>query len=136
MGRPSTGTLHTGQQKCCACGIFKTSAQFGSSKAYVDGRQRACKLCMSARWRNEHKKKYGLDQELFDLIALEQDGKCAACGEVPGGKRPQLFVDHNHKTKRLRGLLCGRCNSGLGFFDESPDKLERATLYLQLRDAS
>jgi Recombination endonuclease VII len=58
--------------------------------------------------------------------ALAQDGMCAICGR----KRRRLCVDHCHRHGHLRGLLCGRCNSGVGFFSDSPPLLLRAALYL------
>ncbi len=56
----------------------------------------------------------------------EQKGKCRICDR---NNRP-LCVDHCHKHQHLRGLLCGPCNSGLGFFEDSPELLLRAALYL------
>jgi hypothetical protein len=41
-----------------------------------------------------------------------------------------LFVDHQHSTGRVRGLLCARCNTGIGLFDESVDLMGRAIKYL------
>lgn len=42
----------------------------------------------------------------------------------------RLFVDHNHETKKVRGLLCTNCNAGLGMFKDSIEKLELAIDYL------
>jgi hypothetical protein len=57
---------------------------------------------------------------------LKQKGKCAICDR---SNRP-LCVDHCHRHNHLRGLLCGPHNSGLGFFEDSPELLLRAALYL------
>ncbi len=54
-------------------------------------------------------KKYGITVEQFDRMMKRQDGRCAICGREPKpGKR--LAVDHDHKTHRVRGLLCFTCN--------------------------
>jgi hypothetical protein len=60
------------------------------------------------------------------LRQLAQGGKCAICRR----KRRRLCVDHCHTRGHLRGLLCNRCNSGVGFFGDSPPLLLRAALYL------
>ena len=57
---------------------------------------------------------------------VKQKGKCGICDR---NNRP-LCVDHCHRHNHLRGLLCGPCNSGLGFFEDSPELLLRAALYL------
>ena len=57
-----------------------------------------------------------------------QEGKCAICGEVPDH---DLRVDHDHGTKKVRELLCATCNSGLGHFHESQEKLQAAIAYLK-----
>ncbi len=56
----------------------------------------------------------------------KQKGKCGICGR----NNRALCLDHCHKHQHLRGLLCGPCNSGLGFFEDSPELLLRAALYL------
>lgn len=58
---------------------------------------------------------------------------CAICGKLPGktnGGRP-LAVDHDHKTGRVRGLLCENCNNGLGRFKDNPAFLREAVGYLE-----
>jgi hypothetical protein len=56
---------------------------------------------------------YGITVEKYDALLQEQGGHCACCPEVHnGGKR--LFVDHDHETGQIRGLLCARCNLTLG----------------------
>jgi hypothetical protein len=50
-----------------------------------------------------------------------QKGKCAICGRIPG-KQP-LCLDHDHKTNRIRGLLCNSCNVKLGWFENHFDEV-------------
>lgn len=60
----------------------------------------------------------------------KQGGKCAVCRKPPRpGKK--LCVDHNHKTGAVRGLLCKRCNTALGFFYDEPLLMELAADYLR-----
>ena len=64
-------------------------------------------------------RRYGITEDEYNLMAAEQDGSCAACGQVPTGKRwaSRLHVDHDHNTKEVRGLLCGPCNRALGYIE-------------------
>ena len=67
----------------------------------------------------------------FDALLASQGGGCAICGYrvKPGGRR--LNVDHDHKTGVVRGLLCARCNRGLGWFSDDPQRLKAAAVYLE-----
>lgn len=66
----------------------------------------------------------------YDRRLNEQGGGCAICGEFPTEKK--LAVDHDHETGRVRGLLCMRCNTALGHFEDSITLLEAAIDYLEL----
>jgi hypothetical protein len=64
----------------------------------------------------------------------EQGGCCACCGVVLDSSTKNLTpqVDHVHdETERVRGLLCGCCNRGLGQFKDSIENLEKAVRYLK-----
>lgn len=78
--------------------------------------------------------KYGITVEDYDRMALAQNGRCAVCGGPPvgrGTKNDRFHVDHDHATGQVRGLLCFRCNNGLGYMRDSPEILEAAIRYLQ-----
>ena len=55
--------------------------------------------------------KYGISIEQYEKALDQQKGVCKICGRPP--KRLRLAVDHDHKTGRVRGLLCMRCNRRL-----------------------
>ena len=63
------------------------------------------------------------DEELLELKSRTKN--CMICERVE-----RLVVDHDHKTGRVRGMLCNHCNRGLGHFRDSPDILENARKYL------
>jgi Recombination endonuclease VII len=73
---------------------------------------------------------YGISPEEYDAMLARQDGVCAICRNKPDKDKP-LCVDHCHVTGEVRGLLCHRCNSALGFFREDSGILSAAIAYLQ-----
>lgn len=85
--------------------------------------------------RSRFKRQFGITPEHYDAMFEAQGGVCAICGEpetlVDPRKGPRrLAVDHDHETGRVRGLLCGNCNNGLGRFKDSPILLAAALAYL------
>lgn len=69
---------------------------------------------------------YGLEPEQYDAMLIAQNGCCAICGDAT-----DLHVDHQHVADgTVRGLLCGPCNSGLGYFRDDPERLLAAVRYL------
>lgn len=73
--------------------------------------------------------KFGITPAQYDEILERQGGMCAVCG-APPTRGISLHVDHDHGTGEIRGLLCFRCNNGIGLYHESTDLLERAASYL------
>ena len=77
---------------------------------------------------------YGFTLADYEVILAAQGGVCKICGATkPGGGPGQrrFYVDHNHRTGEIRGLLCSKCNSGLGYFRDDRSILESAGLYLR-----
>lgn len=74
--------------------------------------------------------KFDLTEQEYDRMFTEQGGHCAICPDGPLPTR-RLAVDHCHKTNRVRGLLCARCNLGLGLFRDDESLLLSAIGYLQ-----
>lgn len=77
------------------------------------------------------KKNYGLTVEQFETFYSNQKGCCACCGKHESEFKRRLHVDHDHKSGQVRALLCTRCNPGLGYFEDSIEKLEMAITYLK-----
>jgi len=85
---------------------------------------------VKAATRHAKAKKIGLALMGGYAAQLEkQGGGCAICGARPKSRR--LNIDHEHGTGAVRGLLCPRCNRGLGWFADQPYRLEGAALYLK-----
>lgn len=107
-----------------------------------------CKDCKNARFRRNnslnkearrasnlkwvYRTQYGISVEEFESLLNEQNSKCAICKqECSTGKN--LAIDHDHTSGMVRGLLCSRCNRGLGLFSDNPEMLEVAAKYLRKR---
>ena len=87
----------------------------------------------SHAYRRLRLKRYGLTPERFDVLLREQGHRCAICrSERPSG-RGTWHVDHDHVTREVRGLLCTRCNTGVGLFADNPARLAAAAEYLNRR---
>jgi hypothetical protein len=77
------------------------------------------------------KQTYGIHSRDYNKMLAEQGGRCAICGtENPGSRYEVFFVDHDHITGKVRGLLCAKCNYLLGYAKDSPDVLLAAVDYL------
>ena len=70
--------------------------------------------------------KYDLSLKQYDEMCARQDGLCAICKS-----KKQLVIDHDHKTGRVRGLLCKGCNSGIGLMRDG-ELFASAAAYLSL----
>jgi len=75
--------------------------------------------------------KYGISLVDYDEMLEAQGRGCAICGKTPEAEGRQLAVDHDHETDEIRGLLCSRCNPGLGMFMDDPELLRSAIAYLE-----
>lgn len=96
-----------------------------SQKGYYD------KDKESYKWRNI-KNTYGLSKEDFFDILEEQNNKCKLCKNsfVSLGKN-DLHIDHCHETNKIRGLLCMKCNVGLGMLGDNEEGLSKALAYVK-----
>ena len=71
--------------------------------------------------------RFGMSVEQLMALHEGQHGHCAICPE------PWTVVDHDHATGTVRGLLCRKCNSALGFLKDSPVLAHKAAFYLAER---
>jgi len=83
------------------------------------------------KYENHLWSRYGKDLAWYDQLLEKQQGRCAICGTSdPKSKNGFFVVDHNHASGRVRGLLCHRCNTGIGFLGDSFSDIARALEYL------
>jgi hypothetical protein len=136
-------------KKCGRCFLNKPFSEFRKNKGFRDNLNWECKECCrtySKKWNlsnpDYHRdyilfKTYNITIEDYNSFLVKQNYKCAICGisqeELSKNIKntPINFaVDHDHNTGKVRGLLCFRCNSSLGGFNDSVDVLDKAKQYL------
>jgi hypothetical protein len=97
----------------------------------TDPEYRATRLASQSRARRAHvlKHKYGISLLEYELRLALQNGACAICEKKP---KRLLCVDHCHVTGKVRGLLCSKCNSALGFYGDDPKLAQAGADYLRV----
>jgi len=89
---------------------------------------------INGKWRKYDLKRYGITPEQYDEILAAQNCCCAICG-IEESKLPRrLFVDHDHKTGKVRGLLCSNCNFVLGYSKDDVSVLKNSITYLSINN--
>ncbi len=125
---------------CTKCNQTKPFEEFSQSKNEKQAVQYHCKDCNKV-YREQKKdqvknyqlkRKFGISFEEYHKMLAAQKGVCKICGQVENYKL--LAVDHCHTTGHIRGLLCGSCNRGIGYFRDSQDLLLKAIEYLNEKD--
>jgi hypothetical protein len=140
-------------RKCTKCGETKQPEEFYPDPTKkITGRRPDCKECnkkSTKKWVTKHQKKttsrqyfwsvkhkYNLTEERYHAMMSEQNGKCAICLTIPKSKRNgkttiRMHVDHCHKTNKVRGLLCYKCNSAIGLFEDNINRMKNAIKYIR-----
>lgn len=77
------------------------------------------------------KSKYGITMAEFDAMLEQQGGVCAICQGQPNGPGKRFHIDHCHNSSKVRGLLCGKCNTAIGLLGDDPERAESAAAYLR-----
>lgn len=81
--------------------------------------------------RNNIRLKYNIEDSTYQEMIKQQNNRCAICGTVFDSKTNLAHLDHCHDTGRIRGMLCRKCNTGLGMFKDNQELLLKAALYLK-----
>ncbi len=119
---------------CMQCGYKSPRAGLTTCQSCADRRSRQQKENRISTRRRHLIKQYGLSLDDYDRMFGKQGGVCAICGQPETrryrGEITNLVVDHDHKTGRIRGLLCSRCNVRLDELIGDLDWPKRATQYV------
>ncbi|MFL6240498.1 MAG: endonuclease VII domain-containing protein [Actinomycetes bacterium] len=129
----------TGVKYCHGSDQTKPLAAFGSNRSAGDGKAFYCKDCHNARGKESKQRlyggtrhyhlmrRYGIGDDEVAVMIEAQGGACASCE----GPLERPHVDHDHKTGKVRGILCFNCNAGLGKFQDNVDVMQLAVDYLR-----
>lgn len=131
---------------CGKCGETKPLERFTKTTGNKCGYRSPCKDCNNAYYakrriekyeevrtyeRKFHKQRrlryeYGITEDVYNHMKSLQNDQCAICK-----RETTLVIDHCHSTGAVRGLLCSKCNTGIGMFKENLVSLQTAIQYLQ-----
>ena len=126
-------------RKCKHCGVEAHTEEelelFTKNSTSRYGRMKVCRQCHSKQanenWSSKQKrsrKNYGIDAATYDRRMATSD-----CCEVCGNSELRLCYDHCHDTMEFRGILCLKCNLGIGHLGDTVEGVQRALDYLQRR---
>lgn len=111
--------------KTTSCGCYQREVTANRFKVHGKNTEKKYRKEVSLKY------KYGISMEQYNEMFEAQNGLCKICDYKFGQKPSDCYVDHDHKTKEVRGLLCQHCNTGLGSFKDNPQSLARAIDYLE-----
>jgi hypothetical protein len=130
---------------CSKCSENKPLSEYHKRSNRPCGVRSQCKMCykdypVTMKRRDGYMREYDLNKSYkitvdeYNKMFLKQKGCCAICNininEINKAHKKNLCVDHNHITKKIRGLLCDKCNRGLGLFCDDNNLLLKAINYL------
>lgn len=120
----------TGTHKFCPnCKQWKKHDCFGKDRNNAFGFKCRCRDCCSI---TDRERRYNISLDTYKQMFDDQNGQCAICGAAEGNsKHKNLYIDHDHKTGEVRGLLCHCCNNMLGYSKDTPDILRQGATYLE-----
>jgi len=132
-------------KKCIKCQQIKSNEEFYNNKKSKDGLHSYCKVCnkfLKTLWANANPEKikrirrqqtlkgYGLSFQDYENKLKAQKHGCEICG-TRMQKNQHLSIDHNHKSGKVRGLLCRKCNSILGRVEGYLERVKTSIAYLE-----
>lgn len=144
--------IHRGEKQCIGCRKVKKIGEFfenhqtrdkidlyciecrqtPKTKTETDTTREKSEFRISGRTARRIRSYYKINENEYRNLYEQQKGLCAICGRPELKRRnTMLCVDHDHTTGKVRGLLCGTCNSAIGYFEDNPDYLRSAISYLE-----
>jgi len=125
--------LRRGTSRSCGCLASEVHRETGRKHQHFATNKIRKYPKPSKNWLGGLKFRYNLSPKQWTELIIKANGRCEICTTPFKNEGQSLNVDHSHKTNRIRGLLCGRCNGMLAGLEDKEFCL-KATLYLQERD--
>ena len=106
----------------------KTEARY--RKKYPEKYKEKTRRAQPRRKVRRLQREYGIIPEQLEKLKQSQKHVCAIC-LIPLGSGRVVAIDHDHATKKVRGILCNSCNRAIGWLLDSPENARRAAIYLE-----
>ena len=117
------------ERECYTCRETKLIEEFCKTKKEKSGYAYQCKECK----RNENMfYRYGITRNEYNLMLIKQNNSCAICEKSQLELVKFLHIDHCHKSRVVRGLLCSKCNHAIGLLGDKIKYLHRFIDYLKI----
>ena len=134
-----------GYRVCSVCKVEKKYSDYYKNTKATHGVGHRCIECDKKikkegyetdymKTRNRHlKRNFGITLDDYDRMLKSQNNRCAICNSTSTSNKYHKYfaVDHCHTTKKVRGLLCTRCNAGIGYMKDDIERLQKAIAYLR-----
>lgn len=146
MPGASSYVYEDGTKYCSQCLQRLPLASFHRNAAKSSGYDVCCSSCRAELYGTSEKvrergirRKYGLSIDEYNRLLSSQGGGCAICGDKPDPSKKVFAVDHDHSCcpsyertcgKCVRGILCSRCNTSIGMFEDDVELMAAAIVYL------
>lgn len=145
-------TIENGCKVCSICRVSKPTTEYNKASSRKYGIECFCRECgkkrseqrrlrlkadgtLNQEYRKHNMAKWKVPLDWYKNKHDEQKGMCAICLKkeivTRNGQVRELCIDHDHATGVNRGLLCSKCNLGIGHLQDSPTLLEKAAVYLR-----
>lgn len=137
-------SIVNGMARCSRCTEWKPIVEFSKAKKTASQIASWCKKCLCnylsqknrelvSPYPSKLKSKYKLTEKDFDELLKKCNNACSICKEPfsDTDKNKKRCIDHCHLTGKVRGLLCGNCNTGIGMFKDNYDLVTDAANYLK-----
>jgi len=126
-----------GMVECRICHKIKHTSEYRQTKRRKKGYQQPCKQCNRENrtsFKRKIERRYKISFKEYEKLLKDQENKCLICKkEFIDSKH--THIDHNHTTNEVRGLLCHKCNSILGYSEENIEILKEAINYLEVKES-
>lgn len=125
--------------KCIICAKAKYKKYIEENKEHVKAIQTKSKEKRKLEKPNDKfynfiRAEFQMTPDEYEAIRIKQNFKCALCNRSEFEFKKRLHLDHCHSSNQVRGLLCSKCNMGLGLFKDNIEVLQKAIIYLQHYD--
>lgn len=131
VGRPRKHDPNAETRVCSTCNLTKNSSDFPPNYIY-GGRVTVATRCKECKRESHVASSFGISMQEFRSMVTDQRNSCAICFKHLATTK-EMHIDHCHSTGRVRGILCGSCNRGIGLLQDDPDIILSAYNYLNSR---